>query len=1257
MKINQDRITKKKIVLATFILFLALSAFNAPFPREVQDHPAKPGGTGVFTRGGGDLELKRSALAPFSPNFSRAGYGSNLHVVDTFNGTIRNYTKEFLAGNNRTVPLIAPANTSEIIPVPAANISRVRLTVEPGDDPVVEIPWNESVSLENVSMDGSIVAQSFYLSTFTFLENVSIFGHGVDHTFGTWLYDVNVTIYNGLPEANNIAISKAWSGINAYSIVDASPDWHAFDMPGTVLLPGPYTLSVAMNKSIASVFGDFYFFKVNDTGVPAEASFSYNGTNWVNETGDFSIKLGIENSGNVLLDDAEFRARLGDGSWKNISIPSREIVFGPSDGGPWVPEVGTFDLIWPYFGVPLTIYSNESMSLNISIDIEYEVAGNLVNSSYSLGSGMPNVSWSFTYNATIASFNDLYINGTGVGYEYEMHVQPGSQSFSIDIPGRWEQVASVSPGNMTFGSTASITIDNSSSYNDSIWQFGAESPYVLFIQLLNGSEFFHGEYVNISGVMAENFTNTYSGDASIWSNETVAFWGTTDSFSGENFSFSTDFHPTNSTELPAGYYSSLVILGNGTDFGFHAEQFTLKYQSNAYLVENRSHHDIEGYAGDFITANVFLEINDSGAGLAGATVNTTWGAEGEGWTASEGSNAGEYTVVFNTNSTYCNPGDSRSVNVTFQRVDTGTTSLELYLHPWINTTLVHGSFNTTFHVNETSVLSLNYSDVIGNNLIAHGLDNLSVEYSLGSFTSQQLGFTIDEPSNWTFSIEVNTTKIPATTKSGNYALNASMQAKLINGTWYEPQELSLPLTVVPLELNLSVARFDTTYNASVDAFAVSEFESISEPSPVWLDIEKLLFNTSVESGWIEAGGLQVQASVNGTVVVFLPDGVIPGRYKANINLSLFTEPGVHNVPISITGNDVEPYNANFTVEIISRYKLQVTLDQDVNSLIEDTVISLSLVITYTDKDNASHVFSNENVTVVFKIYEGTLPVSWEEDMKTDGDGRIFISGIRVPKVKAGAYFSVHVVVEGNKTIDPNYKDVITIPLEQSFWGRNGLTVILIILAAALSVIFFIKNGIPTLKLKRERKKIALIRESGSSETPVTPRDVEMEIEVTDTNDMRASDNVSIIHMGPDELLDLDVSIDNASIPKKNSGKNSRGKSLTTWHMMRSRVLGPRKHAGTTATAPASTSRRASSSFTSQSSGDSSSTGVITSWDLYKQERDLAKARGEECEANNDLEGALEYYRRAKTFAEKLGDKKLLNELDEKISKLEIKLRW
>ncbi|MBD3185515.1 hypothetical protein GF325_01705 [Candidatus Bathyarchaeota archaeon] len=1200
-------------------------------------------------------KVHASANAPFTPIIHGSGTGTRLPVIDTFNASINNSQYGLVGGLNNTIPILAPANLSGLPPTAHGNISAVRVQLNAGDDPNVEIPWNSSVAKENKSMHQEWIAQSFFVPAISYIKNISFFGRVFDHLAGG-LYDVNVSIFRGAPVLDDLIMSESWM---ARAFGNSPLEWKNFTLPSTELDPGVYSASIEIERSPLTVLGNFNLTIVNDTGDISEIAYVHNGTDWETIDGDFSIRVGLRNSAKEALEIAEIRGQVDDSTWKNFTGPDYQLQFNESDGGPWLPSPNLFGII-PYFGTPFRIFTNVSFEVNVTMEIHFERSGRLSNTTYFLDNQLSSIHWNASYNATIPEFDNPAINGTA----YDLHLDATNHEFKLTIPSRWDGLNATQPGTIAFGDVDEALISNLSLYQGKIWQFEAKSPFMPFTVELNGSEFLHGDDIEISCMLSENFSGGFQGNASAWKNETTMYWQVLEGFTGDNITFTTPFNADNSTELPAGFYSIAVMLTNGTDLGINSSTLSLKYPASAYLATNRSSKDIGGKCNTSLEIPLFLEANDTGAGISGATVNTTWGDEGNAWSWVPGAIDGEYIISLNTNETFCVPGIPKNITISFTSPEMRTTEIQLTVHPWINASLNVTQFPVMIHVNQSIPLDFNYTSHLGDDLSTAGLENLTIEYYIGDYSSQELGFPILPNPGSSFAMNINTSAIPVTSKAGDWDFNFSIQLRLDNGTWYEPITFMESFTILPLDTDLSIVRLDATVNDSLHTLSVGEFEQWNQLHVVEITVQKRVFIYENSSIWKNATGLTISMDINGTVFQLDESNITTGLYSGSVNLSRFQLPGNHVIDIIITGNDIQAKIVELEIQVIEKYSLILELDNPIDELIEEDIYTLSFTVTYVNRLGATLPLANENVTVHLDVYDGTLHITWTEMHVTTNQGRITIEGIDIPKVDNGAYVSMHVEVPGDKTIDNNDLNAITIPVVKSFWGRHGITIGFAIAIGAIAILFFLKKGIPMIKLKKEQKKIALIRDLKPVEREATPHDIKREINVTDMEDMKASTSMSFIHMGPDELLDIDIPAGEFTQPSKKKGWKEK---LTGKSSDRERVILKRSSNLDSMAAASSKSSTASKPVTKTlkmkrtgkegMNKPGADHHIQTSWDLNKNERDASLKRAKALEEAGNIEEALKFYRRAKTFAEKLNATRSMEQIEEKIRKLEIRSRW
>jgi len=1162
---------------------------------------------------------KTSASAPFTPSVTFGGSGSNLFVNDTFNGTIKNDAVTLQGNQSMSVPIIAPADTSHLPTVVAgANVSRVSVKLKPVNVPPVIIPWNTSISRQNKTMPGQTIAQSFYIGNYSTVTNVSIRGfmNSPFYTLGLPT-TTDISIIQGLLNSTNpITIThQQFIGLNSLFNYNTSTQWYDFNLPDNFTSPGLYSLEISIS-SVNTLVGNLSFCLVNGTKYPGMAAYNYTAaTGWrpITEHNnitalDFSIKVGLQSATDAFLSRSSIRACIGtatgSGKWENFTKTTHEVTLGQGDGTPWVPTVNVTSSvpIHAYFGVPLIITSNNSMQLNASINITYIKNGFYSSTVYSFTISSSSTAWNGTYNSTMPRWNDYTnFNNTKINQTvYTLHVRPSTQAFTIAMPSRWNAINITQPMVKSLGKVPDITVTNVSLYAQKIWNFVARSSKMIFNMSVNGTKFSNGDTIHFNGSMVTRFSSTYSGNASFWINSITRYWNNVQSFSGSSFSFTQGFKVPADTIVPSGYYTCFVIVTNGTDIGCNATGITIVYISNAHIAGNNILHDIEGPFGSTILVKVRLAVNITGTGLPNATASTTWGAQNIAWWYTNvAGESGNYTFSFNTSATYCTPGDKKNVTIMFTRPDIYTTSLLLHVHPWKNSSLIVQPYSTSIFVNQTVPVYINYTDT--GNMILKNIGQLHVPftYFLGSYSHTVLNFQVYNMSTWTFVIGLNTTRIPRIAKAGNYMFVLNIQAKFDNGTWYHPQSFNTTIHVLALPLSWNITRLDATFNSTLPSRQITEFEGVSNPSPFWVHVNKTVYPNENTSSIVNATGLTVQLDFNNASIELVEDGARHGLYRGVIDLTSMSAPRVMDANITITGNDVGSQHFSIQIHLIKRYVLHGELVNPPDSFTENQIISLRFKLSYVDKDGVTNIYSNKSVKVRLSIYDGSITIPFDYTMTTDDDGQILLANISLPKVMPGAKVSLQVTVVGDKRIDPGISWTVSVPVGQDFWYRNGLTILIIIIIAAIGIALFIKQGVPRLKLRREETKIAIVktRQDTKPQAKIKLLDGGAEHEPIDIDVLESSFGFPTVHMMPPELIDLDL--------RSKSVKRSRASRVGT--------DGAKGSSGTGMDSP----------------------GTSTDYDDLVKEKTEAIDKALELEHQGDVAGAIEYYKKVVEVARKL----------------------
>lgn len=1205
----------KKVPCCTLVVVLMLGSLFMQFlPAFIVNYD----GSGNQVGNKVDQEVSRpetSASAPFTPSVTFGGSGSDLLVNDSYNGTIKNDALTFQGNQSTTVPIIAPYTGQFPNYVPLANISRVSVKLHPVKVSPVIIPWNTSISRQNLTMNGLKVAQTFYIGNYSVIKNVSICGLQTN-VFGI-RPNINITIVRGGPTSTTIITKEQWTALNTTSFPqNSNSQWYNFSLPEGFANQSYYSLIISVSYTSPFNLGDLKFCLVNGTRFQGETAYNYTAsTVWRpiidsdNTTAlDFSIKVGLQSATDVLLSESSIRARINTGAWENFSKTTHEVTLGQRDGAPWVPteNITNFSPYISYFGVRLILLSNNSMQLNASINITYFKHGYYASTIESFLLSTPNITWNGTYNATLPRWNETSINGT----IYTLHVQPSTQIFAITIPARWQAINITRPMVKILGKVPAITVTNASMYTQKIWQFLARSSKMPFKLSVNGTNFSNGNIIHFNGTIITKFSGTYTGNASFWLNATKRYWNNIQSFSGSSFSFTNGFKIPSDTVVPSGYYTCLVIVDNGTDVGINATGIRLIYEAVAYLAGNTKLHDIEGPFGSNTSAQVMLNITYSGDGLANAIANTTWGNSSTAWwSLNVTGKPGDYLFYFNTSSVYVNPGDNKNVTITFTRYDMYPTSLTLTVHIWRNSSLIVQPYSTSIFVNETVPFYINYTDastfIFKNSTTSTYFgQNSSVHfsYSLGGYSSNVLKFQVQTNwQNWTCVLLVNMTRIPRIRKAGTYTFMLTIQAELGNGTKFQPQSYSKSITAMPLQLSWSITRLDATFNSTLPSLQITEFEGVSTPSTIWVQVCKTVYPNENVPSVVNATGLYVQLDFKDTSIQLMEDSSRHGLYKGVIDLTGMSAPQVMNANITITGNDVGSQQFSIQIHLIKRYVLHGELMNPPDSFTENQFVSLRFKLFYVDKDGVTNVYANKSVKVHLVIYDGSINIPYDSTLTTDINGTILLANISIPKVLSGAKIILQIKVIGDKSIDPNISWTASVPIVQDFWYRNGLTIFLVIIVVAIGLALFVKQGIPRLKLRREETKIAIVktRQDSKQQGRIKMLDGGAEHEPIDVDVLESSLGFAMMHMMPPEIIDLDLHLKQV--------KRSR------------------------------TSRTMADSSKPLSSADQASSVVgdrTDQDDLVKEKTETIK-KAIELETHGDVAGAIEYYKKVVDLAKRL----------------------
>jgi hypothetical protein len=1087
---------------------LAPGAMMAPLQARVPQSP------GIKV---GD-NLQPSATSPFVPDKTITGRGANLIANNTINATTNDFQQSFAANENTTIPVIAPYNTNF---TPAANISEIDMKFISQPLPSIFIPWNESASYQNITMSNltisQTVAQSFSIPSGAILRNVSFFAQGIDNIILDD-YVVNITVLQGSVNSSVKDTGMTWGPLNrTYPFPDSTTiQQYNFTLPSTAIEAGTHTIKVTITAILGDGSVDFGI--VNPVANPSYIAYNYTGSAWAKITGDFAFKVGLSDP----FENASIQAKVGNSTPKPIAEPGLSVSFGVADGGPWQPTlfyVRRSGIPLPELGVNITVRSNASFDTIVALNVTYinESSTVLTARSFSLAGNA--VAWNASYNASIPAWTDTPINNT----LYTLHRLPSTQVFTIAVPRRWSNFNATGPASIAFGNSSIATVTSASNYPQKVWTFVAASTGISTTLSVNPAVAIYGQTLHVNGTLSTPFAGKYSGNESFWTNQTTMYWNAAQTLTGSAYSFTTNFTIPQPSIMSSGFYAILAILDNGTSLAWASKQVQVKFATIAALQGNTTSGNLQGPANSQITGIVRYETVGNTTGITNANISTTWGPQGTAWYAvpATGVPGGTYDIHLNTNSSYCSPGASILVVVSFSRNDSESQNVSFVVHPWKVTSISHSALPATIRVNETVQVGINYTDNRGTVLRGVGTTNTTTSYSLNGYANSSLKAPLVPGTSSTCTLDLNTTNIPLETKAGTYTLHFSIQTQLANGTDYAPANFNATVQILPLVLGYNITRFDASFNATLGELNVSEYENTPNV-PLWINITKQVQVNESTSLVVQASGLDV--SVTGIVPKFtlVEAPGSPGLYEGFVDLSNVNATVNGQLNITVQGNDVGTLHVIVQLHVIARYVLVATFVGNPQSVPASGLQGLQLVLRY-QKNDTWIPYGDRNVTLYITIYDGTIAYVSSINVTTRANGTIALVLPTISGFGPGSFLQINVATPGDKSISVADPAHIEINITISFWERNIGLAIMIVAIAIIGCAFFLKRLYPRLRAKRDENRIATIRdrqmEAAASRVKIQ---IGEDRDTLDPSTIRTGDTFSLVHMGPPDTIDLDM---------------------------------------------------------------------------------------------------------------------------------------
>ena len=580
-------------------------------------------------------------------------------------------------------------------------------------------------------------------------------------------FTVNIVVLRGSPNSTVKYTGRTWTVSNStqYSFPQSSTfHLYNFTLPTTPILAGTNTVRVTITPAGLNS-GNVDFGIVNRLANPNYVAYNYSGSLWEQLNGEFAFKVGLRDP----FQNASIQARIGTSTWKNITEPGLFASFGMADGGPWKPSPQPGQTMvqpnyLPYFGVNITVRSNESFQSIVSLYITYINESNTVRTVRSFSLAGNRIAWNASYDASIPAWNDTTFNNT----LYTLTRDPSTQMFTINIPYHWYDFNATGPASIEFGNASIATIKNESG----IWNFTATSTGIDTALSVTPDVARNGQSILVNGSLAMPLAGNYTGNESFWTNQTTLYSSITQKMAGQSFRFTTNFTVPPPSKISSGFYAMVVILDNGTNLAWASKQVQVIFATISMLQGNTTSGNLEGPVNSQITGIVRFATVGNTTGIANATISTSWGPQDAAWYAVPVAGVpGTYDIHLITGNGWCLPGESRLVVVSFSRNDSQSQNVSFVVHPWRATSISHSALPATIRVNETVAIGINYTDDRGTVLTGVGTSNTTASYSLGGYSNSSLKSPLVPGTSSTCILDLNTTNIPLETKAGTYTLD------------------------------------------------------------------------------------------------------------------------------------------------------------------------------------------------------------------------------------------------------------------------------------------------------------------------------------------------------------------------------------------------------------------------------------------------------------------------------------------------------
>ena len=220
-----------------------------------------------------------------------------------------------------------------------------------------------------------------------------------------------------------------------------------------------------------------------------------------------------------------------------------------------------------------------------------------------------------------------------------------------------------------------------------------------------------------------------------------------------------------------------------------------------------------------------------------------------------------------------------------------------------------------------------------------------------------------------------------------------------------------------------------------------------------------------------------------------------------------------------------------------------------------------------------------------------------------------------------------------------------------FWEQHGGSIIFFSIVIAIAVIYIVKKGIPSIKLKRETKKIEIIRKKQDISLNIKDKPVVDESrEIGELSDLKMAESFLLMHMKPPDILDLKVPITHSSPVMKKGKRKLLKKAFNVFKRESNPITGAIRENDSQEIQYVQQDDIIEARRVNNGQLETVDGKVLSIGD-YESKKAFILGSAVEYEALGKTEEAIEYYNKAKDLAEEMGNLDDMEIYKKKIKKL------